>query len=186
MLKLTKKNHLREFEEILEFNQQNVVNGKSIRGYGWTHIAKRDITAGEIVVKAFGRILDHQTGHCSIQIQPQTHLLPTKWTGKYWNHSCNPNCGVQTDETGLPQLFALRNIKVGEEINFAYYMTEYQWASHCDEAKITCMCGADNCDGHIHSFSELSVKEQIAAYKSGIISEYLEEIVKQKLIKLAI
>src|SRR3989344_7599028 len=102
-------------KDIIDFNQKNVFTGKSPRNYGHTYFAKRDFRPGETVMMSFGKILDHQTNHLSVQIGFDKHFLPTKWTCRYWNHSCNPNCFVRTRKDGFPNLVALKKIERGEE-----------------------------------------------------------------------
>src|ERR1700756_6018410 len=73
------------------WNQARVTIGTSPHGYGYAHFARRNFSPGEIVMRGYGRRLNHQTAHCSIQVGPHEHVLPTKWTGRDWNHSCAPH-----------------------------------------------------------------------------------------------
>lgn len=171
---------LLKLEEVVEFNKKNVYNAKSPKGYGWSHFSNRLIKQGETVVVGFGRIIDHQTGHCSIQIQRSVHIVPTKYTGRYWNHSCNPNCCVRTRTDGMPMLVAMKDIKPGEEITFSYYMTEFAWSAGADENSIECKCGGADCQGHIRAFSELSQAEQMEAMEKKQLSDYLEDYLLSK------
>lgn len=174
MLLETKVRVLLELEEAISHNKKNVYNKRSPKGYGWSHFANKPFQPGETVVVGFGRIIEHQTGHCSIQIHNSTHIFPTKYTGRYWNHSCNPNCCVRTRNDGMPTLVALREISVNEEITFGYHMTEFSWKKDADENHIECLCGDEKCTGHIRSFSELTQPEKEMAYQSKQLSEYLE------------
>lgn len=48
-------------------------------------------------------------------------------TARYINHSCKPNCEIEYNK-GRVFIFALRNIKPGEELNYDYeeeYFNEY-------------------------------------------------------------
>lgn len=139
---------------ITTFNQKNVYCGKSPK-HGWGYFAKHDFKRGDIVMRGFGKIIVHQTSHLSIQIGPNKHYLPKKWTGRFWNHSCDPNCYVRTRAGGFPDWIAKRSIKKGEELTFAYAMSEYNWAANAVEKKIVCLCGTKKCTGKIMSFSEL-------------------------------
>lgn len=58
------------------------------------------------------------------------------------NHSCSPNCEAQNVE-GEIWLVSLKSIKKGEEITFDYGYALEHWADH------PCLCGNDNCVGHI-------------------------------------
>lgn len=69
---------------------------------------------------------------------------------KFLNHSCNPNAGIK----GTVTLFALRNIKPGEEITVDYstFEGDEQWQL---EGGKKCMCGETNCRGVIKSIHYL-------------------------------
>jgi len=161
--------------EVISFNKEHVHIGKSKKGYGYTFFAKRDFKKGEEIVESLGRIISHQTSHCSIQIGIHKHFMPKKWTGRYWNHSCNPNTYANTRKDGFPSLFALKNIKKGEEIVYAYWMTEFKWGKLAKESRIDfkCKCGESNCRGNILSFSQLSKKEQKILKEKNLCSKYL-------------
>ena len=162
-----------EISQVTSQNQKNVSIGKSQNGYGFTHFAARDFREGEVVMSGFGKIIDHQTKYFSIQIKYDEHYLPTKWTGRYWNHSCDPNTHARTRADGFPDLVALRDIEKDEEINYAYWTTEFTWIKNADELKTQCLCGAKKCTGKICSFSDLSVKDQNKIRKDKLCSEYL-------------
>jgi len=154
------------------WNQQRVTIGTSPHGYGYAHFARRNFRPGEVVMQGYGRRLDHQTPHCSIQVGPHEHVLPTKWTGRYWNHSCDPNTYCRT-RNGYPELVAQKHIKQGEEITYAYYTSEYTWHQHADEQHLRCRCGARNCAGKIFSFSQITPTKQRELRRRGRIAEHL-------------
>ena len=68
---------------------------------------------------------------------------------RFMNHSCAPNCYSRIVEVGKgPQdkhivVFALRDLTVGEELQY-----DYQFALGGD--KIECHCGAPNCWGRMN------------------------------------
>jgi histone-lysine N-methyltransferase SETDB1 len=66
--------------------------------------------------------------------------------GRFFNHSCNPNIGVQNtfiehQDPRFPRVsfFTIRGIKAGDELcwNYGYIITQ----------NITCNCKAANCSG---------------------------------------
>ena len=66
-------------------------------------------------------------------------------TARLINHSCNPNCEV--DGKGLKLwIFALRNIKKGEELSY-----DYGFSFDKDYKDFPCRCGAKKCFGFIVS-----------------------------------
>ncbi len=155
-------------------NQKMVYCGRTKKAYdGFTYFACRDISPGEIVVRTCPvSISDHQTKHISIQFGANKHLIPSKWTGRYLNHSCEPNCHVETGADGYPNITASRLIKKDEEISYSYFMTEENWSSQSHESYISCLCGAKNCKKKIISFSQLSNSEKIK-FKQRV-SRYLQ------------
>jgi hypothetical protein len=159
--------------DILSFNIARINTGLSNLGYGYANFAKRDFLPGEEVVRGFGKKINHQTGHISIQIGKNQHFLPTKWTGRYWNHSCEPNCFAQTRPDGFPSLIATGKIRKGEEITYAYSMTEFEWSKTAKENDVKCLCGQKNCKGKILSFSQLTRAEQDSLINNTLCSKYL-------------
>jgi hypothetical protein len=68
------------------------------------------------------------------------------------NHSCDPNTGFTT---GATILFALREIKAGEEICWDYStsISEPGWS-------LTCCCGSPCCRGVVRPWGELRPEER--------------------------
>lgn len=64
---------------------------------------------------------------------------------RFANHSCDPNCEVQRWDVARGRmslgLFALRDVKVGEEITY-----DYQFAT---TEETECLCGAATCRGFL-------------------------------------
>jgi SET domain-containing protein len=66
------------------------------------------------------------------------------------NHSCSPNC--ETDEVdGRVYIFAMRDIRAGEEITYDYWLYDGD-----DDAP--CHCGSRKCRGSMYSPAELRKK----------------------------
>jgi hypothetical protein len=170
-------------EDIIAFNKENVYCDQSPKSYGLTHFARRNFECGTVLIKGFGKLIDHQTTHFSIQIGFGKHFIPQKWTGKYWNHSCEPNTFIMTRPDGFPNLVAHRDIREHEEITYAYYMTEYEWSKGAKENLVKCLCGAKNCMGQIKAFSQLTMTEQLDLERKGQLSQYLAELVRKNLAK---
>ncbi len=158
------------------FNQKNVFVAKSLKKYGFSHFAKKNFKKGDLVIVGFGKIIDHQTSHISIQIGVHKHYIPRKWTGRYWNHSCNPNTYVKTRTDGFPNLLALKNIKIGDEITYAYWMSELAWSKNADENNVKCKCGESKCRKNILAFSQLSQSDKLALIKSRHCAQYLNDL----------
>lgn len=58
---------------------------------------------------------------------------------RYINHSCDPNCTVETTRRTI-WIVARRDIAAGEELSYNYGYTARQYP---------CTCGAKNCCGYI-------------------------------------
>jgi len=157
----------------IDFNRRRVAITRSVHGYGFTHIALRSFAPGEVVMQGYGRRVSAQTRHCSIQLGAATHIIPTKWTGRYWNHSCAPNTYCHTRTNGYPELVALHPIARGDEVTYSYATSEYVWQPNADEVRIRCRCGARTCKGVIRSFSQLSLPEQRRLVCEGRLSAHL-------------
>ena len=164
-------------QSIINYNKRNIYTAKSKNNYGFSCFARKNFIVGGNVIKGFGKIIDHQTGHYSIQMGAKKHFLPTKWTGRYLNHSCQPNTFIKTRPDGFPDLIALRTISKGEEITYSYWMTEYEWTKGVAENTLKCRCHTSHCIGQIKSFSQLSAKERNKFIKSNFISKYLRRLI---------
>jgi uncharacterized protein len=62
---------------------------------------------------------------------------------RYINHSCDPNCALQTTARAI-WVVALRDIRAGEELTHRYNY-EYDPERYTD---FPCFCGAKNCTFH--------------------------------------
>ena len=73
-----------------------------------------------------------------------TQISRTKWArhgglGPIVNHSCDPNCGVEVNQTGACDFVARESIADGDEITFDYAMRNYS----IEHFPGGCLCGAD-------------------------------------------
>jgi len=86
-----------------------------------------------------------------------------------FNHSCDPTAGVR----GRSTLFALRDIRKGQEITFDYSTT-------IDES-FWCQCGSKKCRGVIYDFFALPPRQQFHYYRAGALPSFLEKKYKKLL-----
>ncbi len=108
--------------------------------------AIQTIQKGELLAMWGGQIVtgeqlatlptDRQTH--GIQIHDDLFMVPLVHgeTADYFNHSCEPNCGLDSPIS----LVAMRTIEVGEEATFDYAMSD---SSDYDEFE--CQCGSPTC-----------------------------------------
>lgn len=67
---------------------------------------------------------------------------------RFINHSCDPNCESEV-EKGRVYIFALRDIKKGEELHYDYAYERSGDETEKDEAQYRCLCGTRKCRGSI-------------------------------------
>jgi SET domain-containing protein len=65
---------------------------------------------------------------------------------RWINHSCAPNCETQ-EEDGRVFVYALRNIRPGEELFYDYRIEPAERRSKKLEREFACHCEADRCRG---------------------------------------
>ena len=67
---------------------------------------------------------------------------------RWINHSCDPNCESEI-EKGRVYIFALRDIRVGEELAYDYAYERSGDETEKEEKLYACRCGAKHCRGSI-------------------------------------
>lgn len=110
-------------------------------------VALRDIARGEVL----SRLGDAQrvplASRYTVQVDEDAHI-DGLWQFTFLNHSCAPN--VHVDATAMT-IWALRDIRAGEELGYFYPSTEWQMAEPFD-----CHCGAASCIGRVTGAAALS------------------------------
>lgn len=156
---------------------------KSINGRGSFAIER--ISKGEIVFIKGGYILTRDTmliekiGYNYWPLCDELFLAPKKDSEfnevrrilLYVNHSCNPNCGLRGEISGV----AMRDIEIGEEITMDYAMLD---DDPNEGYNLTCTCGAPNCRGTITGRDWLLPDLQ-ERYK-GYFAVYLQEKIDKR------
>ena len=140
--------------------------------------ALKNIKKGEQILYITGKVVEvadesrypeHIRGHwhpMDRKGNKNIYVLPElPWM--YMNHSCKPNAGIKKDR----HLVAIRDIKVGEEINVDYSTLFLEgWHMKCE-------CGSENCRKEITTFDKLSPKDQKR------LKDYVSSYVKKKYVK---
>ena len=83
------------------------------------------------------------------------------------NHSCEPNCGIRGDVTGV----AIRDIKIGEEITFDYAMLDNE------DYAFNCNCGSKLCRHRITG-TDWRLKVLQKRYKKFFAAYLLEKMAR--------
>ena len=152
-----------------------VVVGRSPLGRGI--FAARAFQPGESILRLTGPVLEAAEvlalgpdGVYALQIGPHEFLdlLPP---GRYLNHSCDPNAGLQHGRV----VIALRAIAPGEEIRFDYStaMSEDHWTMEC-------RCGEPLCRRVVLDFHHLPPITQNRYLQLGIVQRYIMDEVRRR------
>ena len=114
------------FCHVMQEKSKKVIVKKSIKGMGKGLCADEDIFAGDFVIEYVGKILDSKEAdklktRYLFEIDERYTIdgSPAFNTARYINHFCDANLEARI-ETGSINLYALRDIKKGEELGFDY------------------------------------------------------------------
>jgi uncharacterized protein len=85
---------------------------------------------------------------------------------RYFNHSCEPNCGLTLQQ----QLIAIQDIKANEELRWDYStsMLEKHWT-------MDCVCKTPNCRKVIRDFDTLPPNLQKKYLDLNIVQDFIKE-----------
>ena len=114
---------------------QEITKGTTIMRYSGTKISKeksaRELAKGNAYI-------------CYFNDRYDLDGATLQNTARYINHSCHPNCELQTTSRAI-WLVAVRDIREGEELTHRYDYA-YDPEGYKD---FPCFCGAKNCVGSI-------------------------------------
>ncbi|KAJ7965499.1 Histone-lysine N-methyltransferase ASHH2 [Quillaja saponaria] len=131
------------------------------KGYGLRSV--EDISKGQFLIEYVGEVLDmhaHETRQREYALKGHKHFYFMTLNGsevidasakgnlgRFINHSCEPNCRTEkwmVNGEICIGLFAMRDIKKGEEVTF-----DYNYVRVLGAAAKKCYCGAPQCRGYI-------------------------------------
>jgi carboxylesterase len=84
------------------------------------------------------------------------------------NHSCDPNTAIRNEA----DVFALRDIRLGEELTFDYSMTVWPQL-YTSRWQMPCNCGASNCRGKIGDLNSVSPARRQSYIEQGALQDYI-------------
>lgn len=151
---------------------------KDTSKYGNGVFADQDIEEGEVIYILSGEIITFEESIKRIREgkEAQTDSLQVGLEmdmdldefSRSFNHSCDPNAGIRK----VSELFALRDIRKGEEITQDYSATigpnipDSLWS-------MKCVCGSSNCRNVLKNIFSIP-KEQLDFYrKIGALQYYM-------------
>nr|CAB3456770.1 unnamed protein product [Digitaria exilis] len=144
-------------DEYMEYDKPEAMHHGSTEKCGFGLIAEDDIKKGEFVVEYVGEVIDDRA--CEKRLWQMKRLDDTNFylcevssnmvidatdkgnMSRFINHSCEPNTEMQkwtVDGETRVGIFALRDIKKGEELTY-----DYKFVQFGDDQD--CHCGSSNC-----------------------------------------
>jgi len=138
--------------------------------HGKGAFAKKDIPCSEPIEQLSGPKITHaqllrkRNTDMPLQISP-TRYIDLRRPGLYFNHSCEPNCGVRSDLL----IVAIKDIKKGEELTFDYSTT----MDKDSRVSFICGCGAKSCRKLIDGFKTLPAKKKRYYEKKQVVQTFL-------------
>jgi len=104
-----------------------------------------------------------------VQIDAVHYMGPSGGVDDLINHSCDPNSGLRFANDGV-FLEAIRDIAVGEEINWDYSTTLYEsgWSMECH-------CRSERCRGTVRDFLDLDDELRQYYRRLNLVPAYLLE-----------
>lgn len=151
---------------------------KKTNKYGKGVFSASDIKKGEVIKVLKGRRLDVYevwsqilSGKIGVdyplQIGRRTHIILDP-ISRLFNHSCEPNAAIRKNS----ELFALRDIRIGQEITFDYSLT----CAPTDDWSMRCFCGSKICRHVIGDILTIS-KTRLEYYqKEGALQTYMKRL----------
>lgn len=152
---------------------------KNTKKYGKGNFATKDIKKGEVVFVLGGKRFDVSEFANKVnsgkeyiddpfQIGRRTYIDLNE-TSRTFNHSCNPSCGIRKNS----ELFALRDIKKGEELTFDYSLTiaPTEWS-------MKCKCGTKACRKTLGDIVSIPKKRREEYKEAGAIQSYMKKLLK--------
>jgi len=153
---------------------------KSTGKYGKGIFAGEDIRKGEVIYVLSGERMNlaemisrvnskKEYIDDPLQIGKRTYIDLDTFSHTF-NHNCDPNAGIRKNS----ELFALRDIKKGEEITYDYSATIAPTKWH-----MKCKCGSHKCRKILSDVRSIP-KGQLEKYKKlGALQKYMKPLLKE-------
>jgi uncharacterized protein len=126
-----------------KYKQKKTRVGRSKPGSGLGLFAMEEVKKGDFVIEYKGKKIT--TKEADTLGTKYLFEISKKWTvdgsnkkygneARYINHSCKPNCEAEIDKYDHILIYAIKNIKKGDELNYDYgeeYFDEFIKPSGC-------------------------------------------------------
>lgn len=159
-----------------------VIKNSKIEGKGF--FALRDIKKGETIMHFEGEVvseeeIDRRIDQGKERLDDPLQIGEEKFidldeNSRLINHSCDPNAGIR----GTNELFAIKDIKKGQEITFDYSTTVGKQTDH--DWHVVCNCGSAQCRHIIKSFFDLPEEIRKKYYTLGCLPDFILEYYRTK------
>ncbi len=164
------------------FNEYIKVRRSKIHGNGV--YAKRNIKKGTKIIDYIGKKITHEQSEVLYEKMLKIHKKNPKrasvytftiddkydldgdvwWNlAKFFNHSCDGNCESMQEDDNTISLYALKNIKKGQELTFNYGYGVDNYKDH------PCKCYSKNCVGYIVAQDQWKKLEKLKKKESKTI-----------------
>ncbi|MFA5745065.1 MAG: SET domain-containing protein-lysine N-methyltransferase [Candidatus Paceibacterota bacterium] len=153
---------------------------KSTKKYGNGVFATEEIKKGEVIHVLSGQRMDSVEMAKRVnskkeyiddpfQIGKRTYIDLNEFS-RTFNHSCDPNGGIRKRS----ELFALRDIKNGEEITYDYSATiaPTRWS-------MKCKCGSKNCRKILGDVLSIPKKQRRKYKELGALQKYMKPLLAE-------
>ena len=135
--------------------QRSTVHGNGV-------FARRDIAVSERVIEYKGREItwDEALARAAAQGGPHNHTFFFSLANgnvidggdggnaaRFINHSCEPNCEAIEHDNGRIYIYALHDIKAGDELSYSYPLIYEGRHTAAVKRAFACRCGAPGCTG---------------------------------------
>jgi len=163
------------------------VHGKGV-------FALQDIAEGETLIEYVGEVISwdeaqdrhphdpndpNHTFYFHVNEDRVIDALHGGNSSRWINHSCDPNCEADEDNDRI-FIKAIRNIKVGEELNYDYGLIIDEPYTKKLKAEYPCWCGSAHCRGTLLSPKERKDTPKTPSQKKAKAKEKAKDKVQTK------
>lgn len=168
-------------QKIFQYNKFSPkLEVRDTKKYGKGVFAAEDIKKGRIIYVLGGERVDgmdliekvnsdNENIDDPFQVGKRTYIDLDE-TSRTFNHSCDPSTGIRKTS----EMFALRDIKEGEELTYNYSLTiaPTEW-------RMKCRCGSENCQKVLGDISSVPKKRREYFKKLGALQRYMKSVLKE-------
>ncbi len=159
--------------------QRSAVHGNGV-------FARRDIAVSERVIEYRGREIswDEALARAAAQGGPHNHTFFFSLANgnvidggdggnaaRFINHSCEPNCEAIEHENGRIFIYALHDIKAGDELSYSYPLIYEGRHTAAVKRAFACRCGAPGCTGTMLAPKRRAARRKPAAQQGPVASD---------------